>query len=155
MADRKQILIGKIVAPQGVRGEVRVQTYTANPSDLRDLPVHCQKFGDGAFHFVRAVPSSTVIIARLDGIENRNDAELLRGTDLFVYRDELPDAGDGQFYHADLIGMRVVRDDVEIGVVEDIQNYGGGDILELDNGDMVSLVGAQVDMATRTIFVRG
>ena len=51
--------------------------------------------------------------------------------------------------------MRVVRGDVEIGVVEDIQNYGGGDILELDNGDMVSLVGAQVDMATRTIFVRG
>ena len=154
MSDRKQILVGKIVAPQGIRGEVRVQTYTAGATDLRDLPVHSLCFADGAFHFVRVLPHSTVIIARIDGVENRNDAELLRGTDLFIYRDELPALGDGEYYQADLIGMNVVRDGIMIGLVTDVQNYGGGDILELDNGEMVALRGADVNIKEKTIVVR-
>jgi len=153
MSDNKQILIGKIVAPQGVRGEVRVQTYTAAPTDLKTLSVHSAKLSDGAFHFVRAVPASSVIIARIDGVNNRNDAELLRGVELFINRDDLPALPDGEYYHADLIGMRVVRAGAQIGIVDDIQNYGGGDILELDNGEMVSFVGATVDTENKTIYI--
>lgn len=155
MSDKQQILIGKIVAPQGVRGEVRVQTYTAAPTDLRDLSVFCSRFGAGAFHFVRAIPASSVIVARIDGVDNRNDAELLRGTELFVNRDDLPMPNDGEYYYADLVGMRVMRDGVDIGVVDNIQNYGGGDILELDSGEMVSFHGADVDMDKRIIYVQG
>lgn len=154
MSDRKQILVGKIVAPQGIRGEVRVQTYTARATDLRDLSVHSLRFADGAFHFVRAVPHSTVIIARVDGVNNRNDAELLRGVDLFIYRDELPPSDDGEYYQADLIGMSVMRDGVKIGIVSGFQNFGAGDIIELDNGDMVSFVGATVDMKNNVILVK-
>ena len=155
MSDKQQILVGKIVAPQGIRGEVRVQTYTAVPTDLRDLSVFCSRFGPGAFHFVRAIPASSVIVARIDGVDNRNDAELLRGTELFVNRDDLPMPNDGEYYYADLVGMRVMRDGVDIGVVDNIQNYGGGDILELDSGEMVSFHGADVDMDKRIIYVQG
>lgn len=154
MSDKQQILVGKIVAPQGVRGEVRVQTYTAAPTDLRDLSVFCSRFGSGAFHFVRAIPASSVIVARIDGVDNRNDAELLRGTELFINRDELPALADGEYYQADLIGMHVIRDGTEIGIVDDIQNYGAGDILELDNGEMVSFRGADVDLIKKIITVR-
>lgn len=154
MSEKNKILVGKIVAPQGIRGEVRVQTYTAVPTDLRDLSVFCSRFGAGAFHFVRAIPVSSVIVARIDGIDNRNDAELLRGTELFINRDELPALADGEYYQADLIGMHVIRDGTEIGIVDDIQNYGAGDILELDNGEMVAFRGADVDLIKKIITVR-
>lgn len=153
MTDKKEILVGKIVAPQGIRGEVRVQTYTQTPSDLKTLKVHGNKLADGAFHFVRAVPSSSVIIARIDGVNDRNAAELLRNTELFVNRKDLPELKSGEYYQTDLIGMRVVRDGITIGFVDNIQNYGGGDILELDTGEMISFVGASVDVERKIINV--
>lgn len=154
MSDNKQILVGKIVAPQGIRGEVRVQTYTENPTDMKQLTIHSPRLSDGAFHFVRAIPSSSVIIARIDGINNRNAADLLRGVELFINRDDLPRLPDGEYYHTDLIGMRVVRDGVQIGVVDNVQNYGGGDILELDNGDLIAFNGVDVDIENKTIYQR-
>ena len=153
MTDRKEILVAKIVALQGIRGEVRVQTYTQAPSDLKTLKVHGNKLADGAFHFVRAVPSSSVIIARIDGVNDRNAAELLRNTELFVNRKDLPELKSGEYYQTDLIGMRVVRDGITIGLVDNIQNYGGGDILELDTGEMISFVGASVDVERKIINV--
>ena len=154
MSDNKQILVGKIVAPQGIRGEVRVQTYTENPTDMKQLTIHSPRLSDGAFHFVRAIPSSSVIIARIDGVNNRNAADLLRGVELFINRDDLPRLPDGEYYHTDLIGMRVVRDGVQIGVVDNVQNYGGGDILELDNGDLIAFNGVDVDIENKTIYQR-
>lgn len=154
MSDNKQILVGKIVAPQGIRGEVRVQTYTENPTDMKQLTIHSPRLSDGAFHFVRAIPSSSVIIARIDGVNNRNAAELLRGVELFINRDDLPRLPDGEYYHTDLIGMRVVRDGVQIGVVDNVQNYGGGDILELDNGDLIAFNSVDVDIENKTIYQR-
>ena len=154
MSDNKQILVGKIVAPQGIRGEVRVQTYTENPTDMKQLTIHGPRLSDGAFHFVRAIPSSSVIIARIDGVNNRNAADLLRGVELFINRDDLPRLPDGEYYHTDLIGMRVVRDGVQIGVVDNVQNYGGGDILELDNGDLIAFNSVDVDIENKTIYQR-
>lgn len=153
MTDKKEILVAKIVAPQGIRGEVRVQTYTQAPSDLKTLKVHANKFKEGAFHFIRVLPSSSVIIARIDGVNDRNAAELLRNTELFVNRKDLPELKSGEYYQTDLIGMRVVRDGITIGFVDNIQNYGGGDILELDTGEMVSFVGATVDPENKVIHV--
>lgn len=149
----QQILVGKIVAPQGVRGEVRVQTYTDSPTDMKDLRVHGEKIAENAFHFVRAVPSSSVIIARIDGVNDRNAAELLRGTELFINREDLPATKNGEYYQADLIGMRVIRDGTEIGVVAGFQNFGAGDIIELDNGEFVSFIGADVDFDNKTIKI--
>ena len=156
MADNsKKILVGKIVAPQGIRGEVRVQTFTQSPQDMKTLQIVSDKFADGAFRFVRTVPSSNVIIAKIDKIDDRNAAEALRGTELFVVRDTLPQlSADDEYYQADLIGFNVVRDGSTIGTVACFQNFGAGDIIELDNGQMVSFVGANVDMDARKIYVR-
>ena len=148
MADNKKILIGKIVAPQGIRGEVRVQTYTARPDDLRELAVL-----DLPIRFVR-VAGANVAICRVDGVADRNAAEGLRGTELFIARDTLPAAGENEYYQADLIGFDVVRDGKKIGVVDGFQNFGAGDIIELDNGDMVSFIGADVDIEAKSIKVR-
>lgn len=153
MMELKQILVGKIVAPQGIRGEVRVQTFTDTPADFQKLDVKSSKFNDGDFKFVRTVPNSTVIIAKVNGINDRNAAETLRGTELYIERDALPDLKENEFYQADLIGFVVVRDGKKIGIVDCFQNYGAGDIIELDNGDMVSFIGAEVDMQNKTVKV--
>lgn len=155
MNNLENILVGKIVAPQGIRGEVRVQTYTASPADFKNLNVFGGVVQKGDLKFVRLLnPTSTVIIAKIAGVDDRNKAETLRGTELFVNRDSLPELNDGEYYQTDLIGLTVLRDDKVLGTVDCVQNYGAGDILELDNGEMVSFIGAEVDLDKKTIIVR-
>ncbi|MBQ3784857.1 MAG: 16S rRNA processing protein RimM [Alphaproteobacteria bacterium] len=154
MKNNTKILVGKIVAFQGVRGDVRIQTYTAAPSDFRDLRIISNKFAPEDFKFVRVLPNSSVIIAHINGFEDRTSAEVLRGTELFVERDDLPQTGANEYYQTDLIGFDVVRDGKKIGIVDCFQNYGAGDIIQLDNGEMVSFIGAVVDFNTRTVAVK-
>lgn len=153
--DAQRILVGKIVAPQGIRGDVRVQTYTASPMDFAHMAVFGDNINSDDFKFVRRLnPTSDVIVAHVAGINDRNAAESLRGVELFVLRGDLPAPAPGEYYQADLIGFDVVRDAHVIGRVAGFQNFGAGDIMELDGGDMVSFVGADVDMAARRIHVK-
>lgn len=155
MTDTTKILVGKIVAPQGIRGEVRVQSFAEKTTDFKSLAVFSSRFNADDFHFVRVVPNSNVVIAKVRGVDDRNAAETLRGTELFIERSALPDlTADDEFYQADLIGFVVVRDNKNVGTVAYFQNYGAGDIIELDNGDMVSFIGAKVDMENKIIYVK-
>lgn len=155
MTQTNKILVGKIVAPQGIRGELRVQTYTARPDDFRKLNIISDRFASSDFKFVRLLNStSSVIIARVHGIDDRNAAETLRNTELFISRDALPATHFGEYYQADLIGFDVMHGGKKIGVVDCFQNFGAGDIIELDNGDMVSFIDADVDMENRIINIR-
>ncbi len=148
MLENSKILVGKIVAPQGLRGEVRVQTYTTNPEDLKDLQII-----DHKITFVRRA-SVDVAIVRVDDINDRNGAENLRGTELYVMRDSLPELNDDEFYQTDLIGMTVIMDNESIGTVATMHNFGAGDILELDNGEMFSFNRATVDKNIKTIYIK-
>lgn len=155
MCSENKILVGKIVAPQGIRGEVRVQTYTAAPDDFKNLAVFGNRIKPGDLRFVRLLnPTSSVIVARIAGIDDRTAAETLRGVELFINRADLPAPADGEYYQMDLIGMTVVRDGEKIGAIAGFQNFGAGDIIELDNGDFVSFAGAVVDMNTKTVLVK-
>lgn len=155
MADTNRILVGKIVAPQGLQGEVRVQTYTQTPQDLKKLPVFSDKFKSEDFLFVRlSNPASSVAIAKIKGFDDRNAAESLRGTEVFINRSDLPDLQEGEYYQADLIGMKVVFKDKVVGKVITIHNFGAGDILELDNGDMIAFNSVEVDLDSKTIYKR-
>ncbi|MFQ6760402.1 MAG: ribosome maturation factor RimM [Alphaproteobacteria bacterium] len=150
-----RILVGKIVAPQGIQGDVRVQTYTANPTDFANLRVWSGIFGVDDFKFIRVVPNSDVIIAHVRGYEDRTSAEHLRGTRLFINRDTLPDdVHDGEYYQADLIGFDVVRGGENLGTVVCFQNYGAGDIIQTDDGNMYSFIGAVVDFDKKIIMIK-
>ena len=83
MQSVKRILVGKIVAPQGIQGEVRVQSFAESPIDFKQLTIQSDKFANGDFKFVRVVPNSNVVIARINGVCDRNAAEALRGTELY------------------------------------------------------------------------
>ncbi|UVK39753.1 ribosome maturation factor RimM [Mesorhizobium sp. AR10] len=121
-----------IGAAHGIKGELRVKTFTGEPLALADYgPLYAR---DGrAFQIVDIRPANTVVVVRFKGVSDRNAAEALAGTELFVDRSMLPDDGEeDEFYHADLVGLEV-RDDTNapIGKVVAVHNFGGGDILDV------------------------
>lgn len=120
-----------IGAAHGIKGELRVKTFTGDPLALADYgPLHAK---DGrAFQILDIRPAGTVVVVRFKGINDRNAAEALAGTELFVDRSVLPDDGEeDEFYHADLIGLEVRDDTGVIGRVVAVHNFGGGDILDV------------------------
>src|SRR5690606_24143262 len=132
---KNPIHMAVIGAPHGIRGELRVKTFTGDPLALGDYgPLYAR---DGrAFEVLDIRSAGTVVVVRFKGVEDRSAAEALTGTELFIDRSALPDDGDeDDFYHADLIGLSV-RDDsgATIGKVAAVHNFGGGDILDLTLG---------------------
>ncbi len=126
------IQMAVIGAAHGIKGELRVKTFTGDPLALADYgPLYAK---DGrAFEIAAIRPANEVVVVRFKGVADRNAAEALTGTELFVDRSALPDDGEeGEFYHADLVGL-VVRDEngEPVGKVFAVQNFGGGDILEI------------------------
>jgi 16S rRNA processing protein RimM len=126
------IQMAVIGAPHGVRGELRVKTFTGDPLALGDYgPLYSR---DGRSLEVLDIRSAkTVVVVRFKGVNDRSAAEALNGTELFIDRSALPDDGEeDEFYHADLIGL-AVKDETgaSVGKVMAVQNFGGGDILEI------------------------
>ena len=130
--DEKTVQMAVIGAPHGVKGEVRVKTFTGDPLALGDYgPL---RSADGRTFTVAAIrPAKTVVVVRFREIAGREAAEAVTGTELFIDRSALPDdLDDDEFYHADLIGL-AVRDETgaSVGKVVAVQNFGGGDIVEV------------------------
>jgi 16S rRNA processing protein RimM len=137
----KDVLLGVIIGAQGLKGAVKVKTYTASPENLGAYgPLHAK---DGrAFGVVSAKPAKDGAIVVFKGIDDRDSAERLKGVELFVARDALPHPEPDEFYHADLVGLKA--EDTEgraMGTVRALRNFGAGDVLELvrDDGDEVFL----------------
>ncbi len=127
----KQILLGRILGPHGLKGEVKIKSFTADPLAVASYgPVLVP---DGRrFTLQRARLQGDIVVAEIKGIADRTFAETLKGLELKVARDDLPEAGDDEFYQADLIGLAVVdASGREIGEVLGFQNFGAGDLIEI------------------------
>jgi 16S rRNA processing protein RimM len=127
------VLLGRISGAHGLKGEVKIAAFTAEPEDIAAYGPLTSADGARIFKIasLRSAGSGAVI-ARLQGIQDRNAAEELRGTELYVTRASLPPAEDGEYYHSDLIGLTAVSPDGEtLGEVIAVQNFGAGDLLEL------------------------
>ena len=126
------ICIARIGAAHGVRGAVKLWTFTEDPlAVLRYGPLATK---DGARQFVvtHAREAKGHLVATLKGIATREDAERLNGIELYIARDELPATDEGEYYHADLIGLAAVNAAGEpLGRVTAIHNFGAGDIIEI------------------------
>lgn len=126
------VLLGRIGAAHGIAGAVRVKPFTANPLALGDYGELVAP--DGRTFRVRKLrPAREVLVVEFAGVNDRTAAEALNGTELYVPRDRLPAAADDEFYHADLVGLAVVAPSGEtIGTVVAVQNYGAGDLIEVE-----------------------
>jgi 16S rRNA processing protein RimM len=129
----QRICVAQIGAPHGVRGEVKLWPFTQDPESVRDYgPLETE---DGATRFeIEALrPAKDHLVVRLKGVNDRNAAERLTNTKLFVARERLPETqADDEFYHADLIGLAVVDSTGNaLGSVAAIHNFGAGDLVEV------------------------
>ncbi len=131
-ATERRVLVGIVTGPHGVRGAVRIKSFTARPEDIARYGQLADAAGRRfALCLIGAVKGT--LIARLDGVENRNQAEALRGLHLYLPRSALPPAAAEEFYHADLIGLAaVLGDGTVLGRVRAVHDFGAGDTLEID-----------------------
>lgn len=130
---KDRILVGRFGAPHGVGGELRLTSFTAVPGAIGTYKPLLDGGGKRQFSIIRLRPlKDNMFIAKVAGVANRASAQELTNTALYVPRDALPEAGEEEFYLADLIGLTAITEEgVAVGCVVNVLNFGGGDIVEI------------------------
>lgn len=131
-----RVCLGRIGGAHGVRGAVRIETFTREPEDIQAYGPLQSENGERCFRVTVQRRAKSGVIARVDGISSRDAAAELKGIRLFVPRDVLPAPDDDEFYHADLIGLEAVTlDGVALGRVITVENFGAGDVIEIKSAN--------------------
>jgi 16S rRNA processing protein RimM len=161
VADR--ICVARIGAAHGVRGEVKLWSFTEDPAAVANYGPLETDDGSRRFEIEAMRPAKDHFVARLAGIGDRDAAEALRNIDLYVSRDRLPAIEEADtFYHADLVGLSAVtRSGADLGTVAAVHNFGAGDVIEIkpaDGGEPLLLPFTEatvlkVDLKARKIVV--
>ncbi|WP_316180297.1 ribosome maturation factor RimM [Bradyrhizobium sp. SZCCHNRI1009] len=128
----KLICVARIGAAHGVRGEVRLWTFTEDPLAVLHYGPLTTKDGSRSLEVAKAREAKDRLVASFKGVTDRNAAERLNGLELYVPRDRLPETDDDEYYHADLIGLAAeTTAGAPLGCVLAIHNFGAGDIIEI------------------------
>jgi 16S rRNA processing protein RimM len=161
VADR--IRVARIGAAHGIRGEVKLWSFTEDPMAVNTYGPLETEDGARRFEIETLRQGKNFLVARISGIADRNAAEALCNLELFVPRERLPEiAEDDTYYHVDLVGLAVVdKDGIALGTLKAIHNFGAGDLLEIEpagGGEtlMVPFTDAtvpEIDMTARRMVV--
>ncbi|MBT6096340.1 MAG: ribosome maturation factor RimM [Rhodospirillaceae bacterium] len=128
-------MLGTIGAPRGIKGDIRIKSFTEDPRDLAAYGSLWSADGSREFTIKVVGEAKGQVIARIKGVADRNAAEALKGTDLYVSRDVLPPPEEDAFYHVDLIGLRVeTTEGAFLGEVRAVFDHGAGDVLDIGGG---------------------
>lgn len=132
-ARASRVCLGVVVGAHGVRGLVRVKPFTEDAYGVAQYGPVETRDGSRRFRIEATGVAKGVVICRLEGVGDRDMAEALRGAELYVARDALPDVDEEDgYYHADLIGLEAVSSDGKVyGRVVAVENFGAGDLLEI------------------------
>jgi 16S rRNA processing protein RimM len=126
------IQVGRVAGAFGVRGEVRITSFTADPAALVDYKDLKREDGSAGLTLTSGRAVKGGVIVRAKEVETREQAEALRGLKLYISRDRLPDPEEDEFYVTDLIGLKVETAEGEaLGSVKAVQDFGAGDLLEI------------------------
>lgn len=135
MDTEERLCLGAIVGVHGIRGEVKVKSFTDIVEDIDQYGALEDKSGSKKFIIKVTGYSKGILRVKIKGVDDRNTSESLIGTQLFVAKNLLPDLGEDEFYHADLIGLDVkLKSTNEVaGKILNVYNFGAGDVLEIEN----------------------
>jgi 16S rRNA processing protein RimM len=126
------ICVARIGAAHGVRGAVKLWTFTEDPLAVKHYGPLTTKDGARQFEVTHARGAKDHLVATLKGIATRDEAERLNGIELYIAREKLPATDEDEYYHADLIGLAAVTSaNAPLGRVIAIHNFGAGDIIEI------------------------
>ncbi|QJF52656.1 ribosome maturation factor RimM [Roseobacter ponti] len=127
-----KICVGAIGGAYGVRGELRVKSFCAVPEDLESYSPLTSGDGSRAFHLALVRPVKNGFVARIVEVASKEEADALKGVQLFADRDQLPSLPDDEYYHTDLMGLDVLdTGGTLLGTVKQVLDHGAGDLLEV------------------------
>lgn len=128
----EMVRVAVVVGAHGVKGEVKLRSLTAEPSAIARYGPLVNQAGE-MFEIERLRQQKDDLIVSLKGVGNRNHAEVLKGTELYVPRERLPEAADDEVYVHDLVGLPVMlKDGSRLGQIVSVPNFGAGDLLEIE-----------------------
>ena len=151
------VLLGRVTGAHGIKGEVKVTSFTEAPEDIGAYGPLTGKDGQSfIIESLRPLKGMAVVV-RFAGLADRNAAEAFKGTELYVERAKLPEPDEEEWYYADLIGLTAVSTEAEvIGRVAAVQNFGAGDLLEIERGgEPETLLVPFAKLAVPVVDVRG
>ncbi|HYD98616.1 MAG TPA: ribosome maturation factor RimM [Alphaproteobacteria bacterium] len=152
-----KVCVGMIAGAHGVRGLVKLKSFTEDPADIAAYGPLSDEHGRRSFRIALQSEAKGMFIARIDGVADRDAAEALNGTRLYIGRDRLPALEDeDDFYHADLIGLRAdLPDGSGLGTVKAVFDYGSGDVLEIAKRDGGSVLVPFTKAAVPVVDIAG
>lgn len=131
MAETK-LCVGVIAGAHGIRGDLRIKSFTEVPEDIVSYGPLTDATGTHEFRLRILGAARGVLRVHMDGVETRTAAESLAGTELYVARERLPAPEAEEFYHADLVGLRAEREDgTRYGTIRAVHDFGAGDVIEI------------------------
>jgi len=137
--DEQRVFLGVVISPHGMKGEVNIRSFSDAPEALSDYGAFTDEAGNKLkVSGLRQGPKGPVM--RFSGVADRNAAEALKGTKLYVGRDQLPELDQDEYYHSDLVGLRVEVHGEAIGAVTAVHNFGAGDIIEIERPGQSSVM---------------
>ncbi len=147
------VCVGQIGTAHGVRGLVRLRSFTADPAAITGYGPLTDATGKRTFAISLVGEARDQFVAAIDGVEDRDAALALRGQRLYVPRDRLPPPDDDEFYHVDLIGLAVVTaEGKRFGTVLGVDDHGAGDVVEIAREDTGSPAKTVAVPFTRACF---
>ena len=147
-----RVLLGVVAAPHGIRGLVRIKSFTEDPMSLGAYGPLSDESGRKEYRVEPLSAARGAVLARIEGVADRTAAEALRGLRLYVERSALPAAGEREWYEADLVGLKAVgADGRDWGKVTAFHDFGAGSVMELSGGAMLPFT----DEAVPEIDVEG
>ncbi len=155
-----KICVGQIVNVHGIKGVVKVRPYLSRPMDIGAFGPLSDQNGNRIFEVKAISRKGDFVLASVKGVCDRTQAESLKGTLLYADREKLPARPEGEFYYCDLIGMRVLENGHPFGTVQAVQNFGAGDILDVQtvkgrafSFDFSKATFPRIDLNTRTMDI--
>ena len=132
----KLVCVGQIVNVHGIKGGVKIKPFLTNPMDIALFDGLTDKNGKKVFKLKVQSQNKGLVLCYIEGIKDRTMAEALKGLELYVEREQMPQEDQDEFYYIDLVGLTVLKDGEEFGKVESVENFGAGDIINvrLKNG---------------------
>jgi len=139
--NKDRVLLGVVAAPHGVRGLVRIKSFTEDPMAVAAYGPLSDETGRKAYRVEALSAARGAVLARIEGVADRTAAEALRGLRLYVERERLPGTGEREWYEADLIGLAAVgRDGRDWGKVIAFHDFGAGSVMEVSGGSSTKTV---------------
>jgi 16S rRNA processing protein RimM len=132
----KLICLGEIVAAHGIKGQVKIKTFTETPTNITAYGALHDGHGKTYKLVSPKMAGPFSVIASIAGVSDRNQAEAMRGIKLFIERDQLPAPSENEYYHEDLMGMAVVdQSGKNYGVIVGLQDFGAGVFFDIKSDD--------------------